>query len=45
MIFVEGVRCQYEPHADKLDEAVHDIERENILPNAWDEIAPLTENQ
>ena len=42
---VEGVRCQYEPHADELDEAVHDIERENGLQNAWDEIAPLTENQ
>ena len=42
---VEGVRYQYEPHADELDEAVHDIERENGLQNAWDEIAPLTENQ
>ena len=42
---VEGLRCQYEPHADELDEAVHDIERENGLQNAWDEIAPLTENQ
>ena len=42
---VEGARCQYEPHADELDEAVHDIERENGLQNAWDEIAPLTENQ
>ena len=41
---VEGARCQYEPHADELDEAVHDIERENGLQNAWDEIAPLTEN-
>ena len=42
---VEGARCQYEQHADELDEAVHDIERENGLQNAWDEIAPLTENQ
>ena len=42
---VEGVRCQYEPHADELGEAVHDVERENGLQNAWDEIAPLSEHQ
>ena len=42
---VEGVRCQYEPHADELDEAVHDIARENGLQDAWDELAPLTEHQ
>ena len=42
---VEGVRCEYEPHADELDEAVHDIERENGLQNVWDELAPLNEHQ
>ena len=42
---VEGVRCQYEPLADELDEAVHDIEGENGLQNAWEKIAPLTKNQ
>ena len=27
---VEGVRCQYAPHADDLDEAVHDRERKIV---------------
>ena len=42
---VEGVCCEYEPHADELDEAVHDIERESGLQNVWNELAPLNEHQ
>ena len=42
---VDGVRCQYEPCGDELDEAVENMGRENDLQHAWDEVAPLTEDQ
>ena len=42
---VDEVRCQYEPHADELDEAFDNIGRENDLQHAWDEVAPLTEDR
>ena len=42
---VDGVRCQYEPCGDELDEAVENMARENDLQHAWDEVAPLTEDQ
>ena len=42
---VDEVRCQYEPCGDELDEAVENKGRENDLQHAWDEVAPLTEDQ
>ena len=42
---VDEVRCQYEPCGDELDEAFENMGRENDLQQAWDEIAPLTEDQ
>ena len=42
---VDGVRSQYEPHADELDEAVENLGRQNDPQHAWDELAPLTEDQ
>ena len=42
---VDEVRCQYEPCGDELDGAVENMGRENDLQHAWDEVAPLTEDQ
>ena len=42
---VDEVRCQYEPCGDELDEAFENMGRENDLQQAWDEVAPLTEDQ
>ena len=42
---IDEVRCQYEPCGDELDEAVENMGRENDLQQAWDEVAPLTEDQ
>ena len=42
---VDEVRYQYEPCGDELDEAFENMGRENDLQQAWDEVAPLTEDQ
>ena len=41
MEFVVSIK----PCGDELDEAVENMGRENDLQHAWDEVAPLTENQ
>ena len=42
---VDRVRCQYEPCGDELDEAVENMGKEDYLQHAWDDVAPLTEDQ
>ena len=42
---VHKVRCQYEPCGDEIHEAIENVGRENDLQHAWDEVAPLTEDQ